>query len=616
MVNKIARFAAGCTTLLIVSVAAVPATAADDSAFQATVQVVEGASPSTQCGISSDGRWVVGSAASDLDGVVLHDLSSGLHTTILATGRADFMHLSEDGRFVTYASTNDPRGTQGYQYDRETGQSVELANSPSYITNLRVSSDGDLVSWTEQSITERPAQSPELGPAHTWIWRRTTNQRVEVTRNPAGANPSTPFPNKLRPWIVDADGGHKMWFPTTGNELDVTPPEGMNTSDIEAVSNDGQRILYARSTGNDQPFYRSLVVTTRGGSVIAEQTKRIGREFGQVRYWLTGDGSKVFANGFDSIAHPDQPLHIIDLQPYQLIWDIGTNTTQEILAVGVGIGGYCAGSDDLRWLVATLGHPISGQMARIDTHTEVPTAVDAAVLEGSQLSDQIHRLYRAYFGRDADAPGLSFWLASRASGTPLINASNSFANSPEFRATYGDLNTGEFITLVYDNVLDRSPDQVGFDHWVNEINIGMTRGELMLAFSESPEFVDRTGTSTPVTELRLPQIHRMYRAFLLRDADSEGLSYWNHQLGRGKTLEDIAAGFVNSPEFVSQYGELNDDAYIELVYNNVLDRSPDATGSSFWLTRLQSGMGRGAMMTAFSESPEFIIVTNTLPPTA
>lgn len=605
--------------LVVSCLAALPfcsstAAAADEAVFQATVQVIDGAYASSKCGISDDGQWVVGNAATQSAGVVLHNLSTGEHTTVSTTDRADFIRLSDDGRFVSYTSTRDSRGAQVYQYDRDTGETVELATSPLYISNMWVSSDGDLVFWTEQTYESRPGGLVRLGDEHTWIWRRATNQRVEVTRNPDGANPSTPFDSNVGPWIVDADGIHKMWYPSSGNEVAITAPDGVSTSDIEAVSNDGERILYTRFTGNGQPFYIDLIVAGQDGTVLATQTKRVASEFNSVEYWITDDGKKVFVRGYDSTALANDPLHIVDVQPYNLIWDVDSNTMTRIVATGLDLGRPCAGSHNLRWLVGTIGHSTTNQLIRIDTQTEAPTPVDPAVLEGPQLSDQIQRLYRAYFKREADAAGLSFWLNARAGGTPLINASNSFADSPEFRAAYGDLGTGEFVTLVYNNVLGRSPDQTGLDHWVNAIDKGMTRGELMLAFSESPEFIDQTNTSNPVAEPRLPQIHRMYRAFLLRDADAEGLSFWNHALAHGKSLDDIAAGFVNSPEFVSQYGALTDEAYIELVYDNVLDRSPDAAGRAFWLARLQMGMSRGAMMTAFSESREFIIATNTLPP--
>lgn len=612
--RRMRRLTAATIGLLLAGTGMSSAAAAEETTFEATVTELDNAPWSKMCGVSDDGRWVAGVAGPKLEGVLLHDVVTGERELVGTTDSASFLHLSRDGRFVTYASTYDSRGAQLYQYDRDTGGTVELASDALYITNLRVSEDSDLVTWTEQTLRQRSGLGPALGPEHTWVWRRTTDQQVEVTRNLDGPNPTTPFPNKLRPWVIETKNGFYLWEPVTGAEFAFTPPSGLSVTDIKQVSNNGQRILYTRHAGRDLRWSHRIVVATPEGSVIAEQTKRVVAEFIDVRYWASEDITAVMVMGFNSITKPDNDRYVVDLEPHNLLWDVEANTTRKISAAGVSLAGYCGGSSDLRWLIGSSDDWRSPQLLLVDTETQAPTAVDPVVLEGPQLSDQIHRLYQAYFARDADAKGLAFWLRARAGGSPLLTASNSFVDSPEFRSTYGDLDATEFVTLVYDNVLRRSPDQSGLEHWVNAIDNGLSRGEVMLGFSESAEFIDRTNTSTPVAETRLPQIHRMYRAFLQRDADASGLTFWNHEIGQGKTLDDIAAGFVTSAEFVSQYGELSNEEYVDLVYNNVLGRSPESSGRDYWLANLQSGMSRGAMMTAFSESIEFIITTNTLPP--
>jgi len=49
--------------------------------------------------------------------------------------------------------------------------------------------------------------------------------------------------------------------------------------------------------------------------------------------------------------------------------------------------------------------------------------------------------------------------------------------------------------LIYANVLTRTPDDAGFAFWLDRLQQGTSRGGVMLAFSESPEFVVRTGTT-------------------------------------------------------------------------------------------------------------------------
>ncbi len=106
----------------------------------------------------------------------------------------------------------------------------------------------------------------------------------------------------------------------------------------------------------------------------------------------------------------------------------------------------------------------------------------------------VYRLYLAYFLRPADAGGAAFWTQEANSGRSLTSISNAFALSPEFSDRYGDLSNAAFIELVYANVLGRLPDSAGRTYWLGRMAGGVSQGDVMLAFSESPEFVLRTGS--------------------------------------------------------------------------------------------------------------------------
>ncbi len=93
-------------------------------------------------------------------------------------------------------------------------------------------------------------------------------------------------------------------------------------------------------------------------------------------------------------------------------------------------------------------------------------AADPAVVQG-----QATRLYSAYFLRAPDLGGLRYWIGRLQGGQSLQSASQFFSESPEFKTRYGSLNNGQFVDLVYQNVLGRAPDTSGRAHWVN----GLTR---------------------------------------------------------------------------------------------------------------------------------------------
>jgi len=106
-------------------------------------------------------------------------------------------------------------------------------------------------------------------------------------------------------------------------------------------------------------------------------------------------------------------------------------------------------------------------------------------------------------------------------------------------------------------------------------------------------------------------VSRLYRAYFLRDADQSGLDHWVPKYRSGELcLSDIADHFAVSPEFRSRYGSVDIPGFVRLVYVNVLGREPDPTGYTHWANQLAGGLPRGAMMTGFSESPEFRAVSN------
>ncbi len=105
-------------------------------------------------------------------------------------------------------------------------------------------------------------------------------------------------------------------------------------------------------------------------------------------------------------------------------------------------------------------------------------------------SDEVFRLYRATLGRDPDQAGLEGWSILLNDGTTLPEIVDGFTASQEFNVRYGQTSDAEFVTLLYRNVLGREPDATGFEDWTNSLVIDTrTRAQVVLGFSESPEFV-------------------------------------------------------------------------------------------------------------------------------
>ena len=100
-----------------------------------------------------------------------------------------------------------------------------------------------------------------------------------------------------------------------------------------------------------------------------------------------------------------------------------------------------------------------------------------------------YRIYQAAFDRAPDSVGLGFWLKALDDGVTLRQVANDFIGSPEFGKLYGtNVSNFDFITRLYSNILHRTPDQSGFNFWLDALNGNVTTRDAILAdFSESPE---------------------------------------------------------------------------------------------------------------------------------
>jgi len=104
-------------------------------------------------------------------------------------------------------------------------------------------------------------------------------------------------------------------------------------------------------------------------------------------------------------------------------------------------------------------------------------------------------------------------------------------------------------------------------------------------------------------------VYRLYRASFGRNPDDVGLS-WNVAAleERGLTLKELANAFLQSVEFTDLYGsDVSVSDYVNLLYSNVLDRSPDDGGLAAWTSNLDANViDRTDALLGFSESAENI----------
>jgi SdrD B-like domain/Domain of unknown function (DUF4214) len=163
--------------------------------------------------------------------------------------------------------------------------------------------------------------------------------------------------------------------------------------------------------------------------------------------------------------------------------------------------------------------------------------------------------------------------------------------SPDFTGlTDGTLATElGFVTGVYQTLLDRPADQAGLVHWVQELQAGISRQQVVTMIWNSSEHFSL-------------EVNQFYSEFLGRSADAAGRAAWVNALMHGLSEADLELAILSSAEFSSLHS--TNTAFLTALYADLLGRSPDTAGESAWLTALQNGTSRSAVAAAFLNSVE------------
>lgn len=532
--------------------------------------------------ISGNGQWVVFTDDRG-NGTEIYraDRATGTATKI-SSGNGTAAKISFDGHRVVYLGENSQTSLgEAWLWEASTGARRISPAGLENVVSVTMSDDGNTIGWVQRTGLT----------VYTWettIWR---DGAV------VGNFPDTSWLTGDGKNMIDFESGTFAFTDIDTNtrvETDQLQANGMRL-DSEGVAWAGRG--YYIPTETDPGGWYSMFGDVLSGIKFRIADASYGMASGQIA--LSPDGRNMIAYGPESTVDSSGGA----------VYKIDTATLAPTKLLSMWIPDDM--SDDGRYAVH---HDKWGNDLIYVYDLELSADQDAMVddLARPQLSDQIGRLYQAVFNRQPDAAGLSHWLGLRASGWTMERIAAEFTAADEFQDRYGSLGDQQFIQLLYQNVMGRSADAGGQAFWLDQLAAGMTRQELVLSFSESAEFIGRTGTAKPSPK-SAARIWRLYRAYFDRSADQGGFDYWYDQHRHGQSIADIASQFAASAEFASTYGDVSDSEFIRLVYQNVLGRSPDAAGVGYWESQLTAGISRGDLMVQFSESAEFIRITGSLP---
>ncbi|MBO4637863.1 MAG: DUF4214 domain-containing protein, partial [Clostridiales bacterium] len=194
-------------------------------------------------------------------------------------------------------------------------------------------------------------------------------------------------------------------------------------------------------------------------------------------------------------------------------------------------------------------------------------------------------------------------------------AARGFLYSPEFLNK--DVSNEDFVRVLYRTFFDREPDQGGFTAWVDALNGGASKQDVIEGFINSTEWanlclrygISSGGTGVPNVEVDPSQgtidfCTRLYTTCLNRNADANGLMAWARQLANQRdTGTGAARGFFFGEEFIRQ--DTSNGEYVTRLYRTFMGREPDEAGFNAWVSQLDSGVSREEVFNGFAQSGEF-----------
>lgn len=265
----------------------------------------------------------------------------------------------------------------------------------------------------------------------------------------------------------------------------------------------------------------------------------------------------------------------------------------------------------------TNGLPTLDEVGRLDTPTSVDVTtfrnleriefLDAAFdLSGASIAAQVNNLYLGLLNREADLPGLSFW-SQRAGDLGISGVATALLNASEFVDGQGPAKTGQLITQLYEGVLGRTPvaEETAFWNGIAQQQ-GLSAVAVGIAASTEaaadPLGLARAGL--PTVDLDGTWIGFSFASLLGRQADLDGFRFFLDLMHTGLDEQGVVTAVVNSQEFQQRTAQLNNAAYVDVLYQDILHRDAGASERDWHVAALEAGAGRDRVAFGFLDSDE------------
>ena len=223
--------------------------------------------------------------------------------------------------------------------------------------------------------------------------------------------------------------------------------------------------------------------------------------------------------------------------------------------------------------------------------------------------DAVEILYKAMLGRGSDAAGKSSWVAQLNNGQPLTAIINGFCGSAEFKTlcdSYG-ITPGTVKVETTNAQAEESLSGLTGKATVTKKteNQNVTKVEIVNASDTVNENLGTAVQAIYINEEKAKEfIGRCYRSILGREASEAELDSWIGQMMNGsKTADQIARGFLFSGEFKGK--SVSNEELVKILYRVYMNREADTEGLATWTQKLDEGTSLQDLLNTFSRTNEF-----------
>lgn len=184
----------------------------------------------------------------------------------------------------------------------------------------------------------------------------------------------------------------------------------------------------------------------------------------------------------------------------------------------------------------------------------------------ADYTNDVQKLYVAYFSRPADPAGLTFWanqLQNNPNGYQTMSAA--FASSAEYRATYANMTSAQVVSTVYQHLFGRPAEQSGIDWWAAKLDshtISIDNAVTQIAAGAQGSDLFAYNAKVAVSA-----------AFTARiDTDAEKLAY------TGDAANHIAEQFLATVKDLESAAVARDPGRIDAVISSIVDGTTGGLG--------------------------------------